>query len=124
MSLQPIDIEVTATYIEEQSHVDKEQFVFAYNIRITNRGSEPARLVSRYWHIVDSANHEQEVQGKGVIGEQPRLEPGESYAYTSGVVIQSPPGTMEGYYMFEKDDGEEYMVKIPLFMLALPNTLH
>lgn len=120
----PIDIQVKAQYIEEQSRPEESKHVFAYTIRIENQGDKTAQLLSRYWHITDAESRVQEVQGEGVVGEQPTLKPGESYSYTSGVIIQTPPGTMEGHYQFKTDEGEDFLAPIPLFALVPPESLH
>ena len=123
--MQPsIIIDVNSHYIEEQSRPEINQFVFAYNITIENQSNGKVQLLNRYWYIKDSDNREQEVQGEGVVGEQPRLMPGESYRYTSGVVIHTPPGTMQGHYEFIGDNNENFKVDIPLFALVLPQSLH
>ena len=120
-----VNVKVQAEYIEEQSRPENQQLVFAYTIRIENHGQENVQLLTRYWEIKESTGSTQVVEGEGVVGEQPTLAPGESYTYTSGAVIQSPPGTMHGHYTFEsKDNGKQFEVEIPMFVLALPQTLH
>ena len=91
-----IDIAVVTNYIEQQSAPDKARYVFAYTITIENAGNIPAQLISRHWIITDAAERVQEVRGDGVIGEQPHLEPGESFSYTSAAMIETPVGTMHG----------------------------
>ncbi len=121
---ESINIDVNSHYIEEQSRPELNQFVFAYNITIENFGTGTVQLLNRYWYIKDSEERKQEVQGEGVIGEQPKISPGESYSYTSGVVIHTPPGTMQGHYEFVAADNSLFKVEIPLFALVLPHSLH
>lgn len=120
----PIKVSVKAQFLDEQSEPLEKRFVYAYTICIENTGEQAARLVSRYWHISDANNRVQEVQGVGVVGEQPRIEPGESYTYTSGAVLETNTGTMEGYYTMVRDDGSEFQAQIPTFALVPPRSLH
>lgn len=117
-------IQVKSLYIPGQSDPRANRYVFAYTISITNRGAVPAKLLSRYWQITDGRNKVEEVRGEGVIGEQPRLLPGANFTYSSGAVIETPFGTMEGAYQFRTDDGRLFDVPIPLFALTLPGALH
>ena len=119
-----IIIKVKATYLPEQSRPNDSKYVFAYTIRIENTGTEPAQLISRYWHIVDANEQVQEVQGMGVIGEQPRLEPGSDYTYTSGAILETDTGTMAGSYTMRTDNGELFDVGVPMFALVKPQALH
>ncbi len=119
-----IDIQVETQYLPEQSEPEDSRFVFAYTITITNVGTLPARLVSRHWIIFDGAENRQEVHGEGVVGQQPRLDPGESFRYTSGTVLQTPVGSMQGSYQMLGDDGACFDAEIPAFTLATPNALH
>ena len=121
---QSISIHVNATYIDEQSKPDASQYVYAYTIRIENHGQSSAKLMSRYWRIADANNEIKEVAGDGVVGEQPKLLPGESYTYTSGVVLKTPTGTMTGYYVFNTQDNQEFHADIPMFALVQPHALH
>lgn len=120
----PISISVTTDYIEDQSRPESGRYAFAYTITITNTGSRPAKLLSRHWIITDADNRVQEVRGEGVVGVQPRLEPGVSFEYTSGTVLETPVGTMEGSYQMVEDDGTEFDAQIPIFTLSAPSTLH
>lgn len=120
----PIDIRVVTQYVAEQSNPDAAEYVFAYTITITNRGEQAAQLLRRYWRITDGNNEEQEVRGDGVVGEQPNLASGESYRYTSGAVIKTPVGVMEGSYQMRSADGEMFDAPIAAFSLAYPNALH
>jgi len=119
-----IDIAVVTNYIEQQSAPDKDRYVFAYTITIENAGNIPAQLISRHWIITDAAERVQEVRGDGVIGEQPHLEPGESFSYTSAAMIETPVGTMHGSYQMVSKDGTEFDAPIPAFRLSIPNMLH
>lgn len=119
-----IRVEAVAEYIAEQSAPDDDRFVFAYHITIRNAGEVPAQLISRHWIITDSNNKVQEVRGQGVIGEQPRLAPGEEFRYSSGCVLETPVGTMQGSYQMTAADGHRFDAEIPAFVLAMPRTLH
>ncbi len=117
-------VEATPFYIDSQSSPDENRYVFAYTITITNAGTASAKLLSRHWLITDSNGKIQEVRGDGVVGEQPRLQPGETYSYTSGAMIETPVGTMRGKYQLISDEGENFNAKIPQFTLSIPRTLH
>lgn len=117
-------VKVNPYYIESQSSPDENRYVFAYTITITNVGSSAAKLLSRHWLITDSNGKIQEVRGDGVVGEQPYLKPGESFQYTSGALIETPVGIMQGKYHLISDSGENFNAKIPKFTLSIPRTLH
>jgi ApaG protein len=117
-------VDVTPHYIAEQSKPKEERYVFAYKIIITNIGSEPAQLIRRKWLITDSNGKVEEVQGDGVIGQTPYLKVGESFSYTSGALIKTSVGIMEGKYIMKTDTGEEFDAIIPRFTLSIPRTLH
>ena len=119
-------VEVTAEsfYVEAQSDPAKDQYVFAYTMTVHNTGRVAARLLSRHWIITDADGQVQEVQGEGVVGEQPHLKPGERYRYTSGTMLQTPVGSMRGSYSMRADDGHSFEAEIPMFTLALPGVLH
>jgi ApaG protein len=119
-----IRVDVQTFYVEEQSDPDEERYVFAYTITIRNQGSIPARLLTRHWIITDSDGHVEEVRGEGVVGEQPYLQPGEGFRYTSGAVLRTPVGSMKGSYQMVADDGIAFDADIPAFTLAIPRTLH
>jgi len=119
-----IEVQVRTRYLAEQSAPDLGRYVFAYTIRIINHGPVPARLISRHWIITDADGRVQEVHGLGVVGEQPHLDPGEVFEYTSGTVVETPVGTMEGSYQMITDDGEPFDVPIPAFTLSVPLALH
>lgn len=119
-----IEVQVETCYIEEQSIPEDEYYTFAYSVIIRNAGTEAAKLVSRHWYVTDANGGVQEVQGMGVVGEQPHLFAGQEFRYTSGVVIPTPVGTMHGAYTMATDAGEEFEVEIPAFRLAAPNLIH
>lgn len=119
-----ITVEVETKYVEGQSEPDSDRYVFSYTIIIRNEGSVPAQLLSRHWVITDANGNVQEVKGEGVVGEQPHLNPGEGFQYTSGAMITTPVGSMRGSYQMVADDGEEFEAEIPAFTLAIPRTLH
>ena len=120
------EISVTArtAFIPEQSDIQNGRYVFAYTITISNTGDVPAQLISRHWIITDANNQVQEVRGLGVIGEQPRLRPRESFEYTSGTAIATPVGTMRGSYQMVAEDGAQFDAPIPEFTLSVPRVLH
>lgn len=117
-------VEVETAYLREQSTPEENQFVFAYTISITNTGTVPATLMRRHWVITDANNKVQEVRGDGVVGEQPHLRPGQTFQYTSGAILETPVGCMEGTYDIVADDGTEFASPIPVFNLSTPNMLH
>ena len=119
-----IKIEVATRYLPEQSAPTENRFVFAYTITIRNRGEQAVRLLSRHWRITDANNRVQEVRGDGVVGEQPLIEPGDSYTYTSGSMLETPVGTMEGSYQMIDTDGGRFDAPIAVFSLAQPGALH
>ena len=119
-----ITVEVETDYIEGQSEPENERYVFSYTITIRNEGGEAAQLLSRHWLITDANGNIQEVKGEGVVGEQPHLKPGEGFQYTSGAMITTPVGSMQGSYQMITDNGDEFDTEIPAFTLAIPRTLH
>ncbi len=119
-----IIIEVVPQYIDAQSSPEANRYIFAYTITITNVGIIPAKLLTRHWLITDSNGKKQEVRGSGVIGEQPYLKPGESFRYTSGAMIETPVGVMQGKYVMLSDSGEQFKAPVPQFTLSIPRTLH
>ncbi len=116
-----IRVEVEPTYLDEQSDPDEGQFVWAYRVMIANEGSETVQLLSRYWHITDGMGRVQEVRGAGVVGEQPVLDPGESYEYTSGTPLPTSSGIMRGTYQMRSGSGEKFDIEIPAFSLDSPH---
>jgi ApaG protein len=119
-----IDVGVQTTYIDDQSDPEADRYVFAYTITISNTGNTPAKLLNRHWLITDANGKVQEVRGAGVVGEQPHLQPGEVFRYTSGTVIETPVGTMEGEYEMLADDGRSFMAPVNRFALSVPRVLH
>ena len=119
-----IRIQVATSYVDEQSEPDQDRYVFAYTITISNDGDVPATLVSRHWIITDANGKVQEVSGDGVVGEQPHLEPGEEFRYSSGAILETPVGAMQGLYRMQADDGVSFDAPIPPFTLAVPGMLH
>ena len=120
----PIRVEPQAYYIADQSNPANHCYVFAYRIQIHNDGDVGVQLISRSWYITDANNHVREVHGEGVVGEQPRLQPGETYEYVSGAVLATAQGTMRGSYRMVADDGKEFDANIAEFTLSIPRTLH
>jgi ApaG protein len=119
-----IRINVATQYVDAQSEPDIDRYVFAYTITIENRSELPAQLLSRHWVITDANGKVQEVSGDGVVGEQPKLGPGETYRYSSGAVLETPVGAMQGRYRMQADDGIDFYAPIPPFTLAVPGMLH
>lgn len=119
-----IKVVVQVKHVAEQSDEADERYVFAYTITVTNQGDKAVQLLSRHWVITDANNHVQEVKGKGVVGEQPVIEPGQSFEYTSGTVLATQVGTMAGSYHMQVLDGETFEVPIPQFVLSIPRVLH
>jgi ApaG protein len=119
-----IVIQTEVNYLPEQSDEAGSRFVFSYTITITNLGHSSAKLISRHWVITDALNHVQEVRGQGVVGEQPLLKPSQSFEYTSGTVLTTQVGTMRGSYLMQTDEGEQFEVEIPKFVLSVPRVLH
>jgi ApaG protein len=119
-----INVEVETTYLEEQSEPGEQRFVFAYTITLRNDGAVPARLMTRHWIITDANGRIQEVRGEGVVGEQPHLKPGQGFRYSSGAVLETPVGAMQGSYQMLGDDGQRFDAPIPAFRLAKPGLLH
>ncbi len=130
-----LTVSSTTAYIEKQSDIENKRFVFAYKITISNNSDQSVQLLSRHW-IINDANHKtEEIYGEGVIGEQPVIKPGDSYSYTSGAVLETEIGTMQGRYFLvtkpkpsNKDeidlDVEEFEINIPQFTLTIPRILH
>ncbi len=119
-----IDVEVQPSYIAEQSDPVNNHYVFSYTVTIKNSGETAATLLTRHWIITDGDGNVQEVKGDGVIGQQPRLLPGENFRYTSGTFMSTPFGTMHGSYQMITDNGIHFDAIIPAFTLTVPNTLH
>lgn len=122
--LTDIRINVDTSYIDDQSEPDADRYVFGYTITISNDGNVPARLLSRHWIITDANGKVQEVSGDGVVGEQPHLEPGEVFRYSSGAVLETPVGAMQGLYRMKTDNGISFDAPIAPFTLAVPGVLN
>ena len=116
-----IEVSVLAEFLEDHSDPDHHQFVWAYHVRIENKGHETVQLLTRHWKIMDGVGGQQEVLGDGVIGEQPVLTPGQVFEYSSGTPLATPSGIMSGSYGMETGDGEAFDVKIPMFSLDSPH---
>jgi len=119
-----VTVAVKSAYIAEQSDPARSHYVFAYTIKITNTGAVAAQLLSRHWIITDAEHQVQEVKGLGVVGQQPLLQPGESFEYTSGTSLPTAMGTMRGTYQMVAGDGKTFDAEIPLFTLSMPRVLH
>lgn len=121
---QGIRVSVRTSYIPEQSVPREHRYVFAYSIRIANEGSRTAQLLNRHWIITHGTGHVEEVKGPGVVGAQPRLEPGQAFEYTSGCVLSTPHGTMHGTYEMKRDDGSTFNAAVAPFSLSMPYALN
>ncbi|SDF47160.1 Co2+/Mg2+ efflux protein ApaG [Phytopseudomonas seleniipraecipitans] len=119
-----IDVSIVTRYLAEQSQPQQNRFAFAYDVTIANNGSLSAQLLSRHWLITDGNGQVQEVRGAGVIGEQPLIEPGDSHSYSSGTLMATQVGTMQGSYQMIADDGQRFDAPIAPFRLAVPGALH
>ena len=119
-----ITVATRTTYVPGQSDTERGRYVFAYTITLKNTGTVAAQLISRHWIITDANNQVQEVRGLGVVGEQPKLAPEQTFEYTSGTAIATPVGTMRGTYQMVGDDGSEFEAPIPEFTLSIPRILH
>lgn len=120
MEANSIRIEVETSYLDEQSDPKEGRYVFSYTITIRNEGSAAARLLTRHWVITDANGKVQEVRGNGVVGEQPHLQPGQGFRYSSGAVLETPVGAMQGSYEMITDQGLRFDAPIPAFRLAMP----
>lgn len=119
-----IQVEVETRYIPEQSDPQQNRYVFSYTITIRNLGDIAAKLLTRHWIITNADGKVEEVKGKGVVGEQPYLQPGDGFQYSSGTILETPVGSMHGTYQMLADDGEKFDAIIAPFTLSTPNTLH
>jgi ApaG protein len=115
-----ISVEVETSYVDEQSDPNERRYVFSYTITIRNEGAVPARLLTRHWIITHGNGKVQEVRGDGVVGEQPHLKPGQGFRYSSGAVLETPVGAMQGSYEMIDDEGQRFDVPIRPFRLAMP----
>lgn len=119
-----IKVDVSTRHLPDHPANTDEKYAFAYQIVITNESDIPVQLISRYWLITDGSGKKSEVQGDGVIGKQPKIAPSGNFEYTSGAVIDTPVGTMEGYYQMQTEDGDMFKVPIDVFTLAVPNIIN
>ena len=119
-----IRVDVATSYVEDQSSPGEGRYVFSYTITIRNEGDKAARLMARHWLITDANGKVQEVVGEGVVGEQPHLQPGQGFRYSSGAILETPVGSMQGRYRMLADDGEQFDAPIAPFRLAMPGVLH
>jgi ApaG protein len=116
-------IDVLTNYLKDQSDPGDDKYVFSYTITIRNEGAVPAKLLKRHWVITDANGKVQEVRGDGVVGEQPYIKPGQGFRYSSGAVLETPVGTMQGSYQMVADGGQKFDAPIPTFRLAIPGIL-
>ncbi len=119
-----IRVRVESQYLPDRSSPRTRQYVFAYTVRIGNEGRDPAQLRTRHWIITDGNGNVQEVRGEGVVGKQPALQPGETFEYTSGCVLETPHGTMHGSYQMVRPSGEQFDATIAPFLLAVPTSVN
>jgi len=119
-----VDVSVATRFLAEQSQPEHNRFAFAYTITVRNNGSLPARLLSRHWVITDGDGHVEEVRGEGVVGQQPLIDAGKSHSYSSGTVMTTKVGTMQGTYQMLAEDGKRFEAIIKPFRLAVPGALH
>ena len=119
-----IDVSVVTRYLPEQSQPEQNRFAFAYTVMVSNNGELPAKLLSRHWVITDGDGRVQEVRGAGVVGQQPLIEAGASYTYSSGTVMTTRVGIMQGSYQMLAEDGKRFDALIAPFRLAVPGSLH
>lgn len=119
-----VNISVQTKYLSEQSDPENGRYAFAYTIGIENRGTDAVKLLSRHWLITDDNNQVEEVRGEGVVGLQPLIQPGQKFVYTSGAVLTTEFGTMQGSYTMAKPDGSRFEADIPAFLLSRPHSVH
>ena len=117
MAKYQFQVEVLPRYLPEQSAPEQGHYVFAYTITIANTGKVAAQVISRSWNVNDAGGHTEKVRGLGVVGQQPLLQPGEKFEYTSGTRLRTPTGTMHGSYFCVAEDGERFETDIPMFVL-------
>ena len=124
MARPEFTVTVVPRYLASQSDPDNDQYVFAYTVTVRNTGDIAAKLISRHWIITDGNQNVEHVRGEGVVGEQPVLQPGEAFEYTSGCPLETPVGTMQGSYQCVAADGTKFDAVIPEFVLSMPRVLH
>jgi len=118
-----IQVTVEPSFVDDESSPDDGRYFWAYRVEISNLGEEVVRLRSRHWQITDGNGHTEEVRGAGVVGKQPVLKPGETFAYTSGCPLTTPSGIMVGTYQMQNEKGELFSIAIPAFSLDLPDAV-
>jgi ApaG protein len=119
-----VSVEVESYFVPEQSDAVLDRYVFAYRIRISNESEVTVQLTRRHWYIAEGDGSVREVEGEGVVGEQPIMAPGETHEYMSGAILQGPVGSMHGTYEMRREDGSGFQAVIPKFVLQMPRTLH
>ncbi|MEW9798998.1 Co2+/Mg2+ efflux protein ApaG [Alteromonas sp. CYL-A6] len=124
MSAEDIVIDVETRHLPDHLTEKPNQYAFAYQVTISNRGTVPVQLLSRYWLITDADGKKTEVQGDGVVGKQPVIAAGDSYQYTSGAVLDTPLGIMQGYYEMTDEHGDTFRAPIAPFRLAVPSMIN
>ena len=117
-------VTVESRYLPQESDPTAQRYVFAYTITIENNASDASQLLNRHWFITDGQGELEEVHGPGVVGQQPRIQPGQGFRYTSGAILKTPVGVMRGHYEFVTDAGEHFDVAIPQFSLAVSELVH
>ncbi len=119
-----VTVRVSVSYLPEQSEPERGRWFWAYHIRLENEGDESVQLLTRHWVITDGRGARHSVEGEGVVGEQPVIEPGASFDYVSGCPLATPSGAMQGSYQMVREDGAIFAVEIPRFVLLAPAVLH
>ncbi len=119
-----IAVQVITEYLESRSSPERHQFAFAYHVTLVNQGLKTAKLVTRHWIIIDANQQKKEVRGAGVVGKSPLLKSGESFSYSSGVILETPVGTMQGSYQMVDDQGQTFDAQIAPFLLSVKNAVH
>ena len=119
-----VEIKAYAEFEAAESDIENSRYLFAYFINITNNGIETIQLMERSWIITDAEQKVQRIQGKGVIGQQPCISPGETFTYNSAAILETPVGILEGFYTFQTNEQEQFDVPVPIITLAKPNSLH
>lgn len=119
-----VSVEVESYFVPEQSDAVIDRYVFAYRVRITNESENTVQLLRRHWFITEGNGSVREVEGEGVVGEQPVMAPGDTHEYTSGAILQGPVGSMHGTYEMRRENGSGFKAVIPKFLLQMPRTLH
>ncbi|GAB3528035.1 Co2+/Mg2+ efflux protein ApaG [Photobacterium alginatilyticum] len=123
-AIPTIKCRVVTHYIEDQSEPENQRYVFSYTITIRNLGNGEAQLLNRHWLITDANGKKLVIDGEGVVGEQPKIAANEEYSYTSGTIIETPLGVMQGHYVMVNEQGDEFKAEIAPFRLSIPNLLH